>query len=162
MGTPAGLERSHILRDPRLLLAYGLGSGLAPVAPGTFGTLAAVPVYLLLMQLPWYAYLTILALMLVWGVRLCGYAAGVSGDHDSGGVVWDEWVGFLLTMTVAPPGWLWIGAGLCLFRLFDIWKPWPIRAVDRSVGGGLGVMLDDVLAGAYAWLVLQGLSRVLV
>lgn len=81
--------------------------------------------------------------------------------HDHGGIVWDEFVGFWLTMLVAPPGWGWIVVGFLLFRLFDILKPFPISYFDRHIKGGLGIMLDDALAGSFAWLVLQLLVRAL-
>lgn len=143
-----------LLRDPGHLLALGFGSGLAPRAPGTFGTLAAVPVYLLCAQLPLMIYLLVTAIAFVLGVYLCGRTARALGVHDHPGIVWDEVVGYLLTMALAPPGWLWVVMGFACFRLFDIWKPWPIRVLDRSVHGGLGIMLDDLLAGAAAALVL--------
>lgn len=139
-----------LLRDPGHLLALGFGSGLAPRAPGTFGTLAAIPVYLLCAPLPPALYLLMVAAAFALGVYLCGRTARALGVHDHPGIVWDEVVGYLLTMAFAPPGWPWIVLGFVCFRLFDIWKPWPIRAFDRSVHGGLGIMLDDVLAGAAA------------
>ncbi len=147
------------LRNPVHLLAFGFGSGCAPFAPGTFGTLAAVPVYLLLSYLPLAGYLIVLALVSLAGIWICGQTAKDLGVHDHGGIVWDEFAGFFLTMMAAPAGLLWIGIGFLLFRLFDIWKPWPIRWADRQVGGGLGIMLDDLIAGAYAWILLQLLAR---
>jgi phosphatidylglycerophosphatase A len=148
-----------LLRDPGHFLALGFGSGLAPRAPGTFGTLAAVPLYLLCAQLPLYVYLLAVVAAFVLGVYLCGRTARALGVHDHPGIVWDEVVGFLVTMMFAPPGWWWIVLGFAAFRLFDIWKPWPIRALDRSVHGGLGIMLDDVLAGLAAALCLEILHR---
>ena len=147
-----------LLRDPGHLLALGFGSGLAPRAPGTIGTLAAIPVYLLCAQLPLLAYLLVIAATFVMGVYLCGRTARALGVHDHPGIVWDEVVGYLLTMAFAPPGWQWVAAGFVCFRLFDIWKPWPIRVLDRSVHGGLGIMLDDLLAGLVAGLVLLGIA----
>lgn len=119
------------------------------------GTLAAIPLYLLLASLPLWGYLLALLLVSVVGVWLCGESSRRLGVHDHGGIVWDEFAGFLLTMTAAPQGWVWIVAGFVLFRLFDIWKPWPVRVADRKVHGGLGIMLDDWLAGIYAWILLQ-------
>lgn len=148
-----------LLRDPGHFLALGFGSGLAPHAPGTFGTLAAIPVYLLCVQLPPEGYLLALAVALLLGVYLCGRTARTLGVHDHPGIVWDEVAGFLLTMAWAPRGWAWVVAGFVLFRLFDIWKPWPIRALDRSVHGGLGIMLDDLLAGLAAAMGLELLRR---
>jgi len=144
------------LRNWRHLLAFGLGSGLSPFAPGTFGTLVAVPLYLLLAQLPPWDYAAAVLAAFAFGVWLC---ASVSRDlrvHDPGGIVWDEFVGYWITMFLLPVRWEWILAGFLLFRLLDIWKPWPIRWVDRNVRGGLGVMLDDVLAGAAGCLILHG------
>lgn len=142
-------------RNPLHLLAFGLGSGGLPKAPGTFGTLAAIPLYLLLQPLSLTAYLLIILSMFLFGVWLCDRVSTDLGVHDHGGIVWDEWVGFLITMIAAPQGWQWLLAGFALFRLFDIWKPWPIGLLDKRVGGGLGIMLDDVLAGIYGLAVMQ-------
>lgn len=156
--TPAPISPA-LLRDPGHFLALGFGSGIAPFAPGTFGTLAAIPVYLLCAQLPLLLYLLVVAASFVLGVYLCGRTAQALGVHDHPGIVWDEVVGYLLTMTFAPPGWLWLVLGFVLFRGFDILKPWPIRVLDRSVHGGFGIMIDDILAGVAAALVLELLRR---
>jgi len=150
-----------LLRDPGHLLALGFGSGLAPRAPGTFGTLVAVPVYLLCAQLPLVTYLSVVVAAFVLGVYLCGRTARALGVHDHPGIVWDEVVGYLLTMAWAPSGWLWVVLGFIFFRLFDILKPWPIRVLDRSVHGGLGIMIDDALAGVLAAACLAGFARAL-
>lgn len=147
---------AHLLRDPVHFLALGFGSGLSPIAPGTFGTLAAVPIYLLLQLLPLPTYLVVTALLFVFGVFICDISARKLGVHDHPGIVWDEVVGYLVTMIAAPVGWYWVLVGFVLFRLFDILKPWPIRFIDRHVEGGLGIMLDDLLAGVMAALLLQG------
>jgi phosphatidylglycerophosphatase A len=97
----------------------------------------------------------IVALLALAGITICGQAASRLGVHDHPGIVWDEIVGYLVTMAFAPSGWLWIGLGFVLFRLFDIVKPWPIRWCDRQVGGGLGIMLDDLLAGVLSAALLQ-------
>ncbi len=149
-----------VLTSPVHFLAFGFGSGLSPKAPGTMGTLAAIPLYLLLMNLPLTGYLLAVLLISVAGVWICGESSRRLGVHDHGGIVWDEFAGFLLTMTAAPQGWMWIVLGFALFRLFDIWKPWPVRVADRQLHGGLGIMLDDILAGIYAWLVLQAVAYV--
>ena len=149
-----------VLTSPVHFLAFGFGSGLSPKAPGTMGTLAAIPLYLLLMNLPLTGYLLAVLLISVAGVWICGESSRRLGVHDHGGIVWDEFAGFLLTMTAAPQGWQWIVLGFALFRLFDIWKPWPVRVADRQLHGGLGIMLDDILAGIYAWLVLQAVAYV--
>jgi phosphatidylglycerophosphatase A len=142
-------------RNPVHLLAFGLGSGAAPKAPGTFGTLAAIPLYLLIQPLSPVSYLALVVAMFLLGIWLCGRTSRDLGVHDHGGIVWDEWVGFLLTLWMAPTGFIWLLAGFVLFRLFDILKPWPIGWLDRHVSGGLGIMLDDVLAGLYGLALLQ-------
>lgn len=144
-----------VLSSPIHFLAFGFGSGLSPVAPGTVGTLMAVPLYLLMVRLPWAYYILLLLVAIAAGIWLCGESARLLGVHDHGGIVWDEFVGFWITMLFVPPQWLWIVLGFLLFRLFDIWKPWPIQIIDKQVAGGLGIMLDDILAGIYALLVLQ-------
>jgi phosphatidylglycerophosphatase A len=147
------------LKNPLHLLAFGFGSGLAPIAPGTFGTLVAIPPYLLLQSLPQTFYLGVVLFGFILGVWVCGRTSADLGVHDHGGIVWDEVVGYLLTMTLAPSGWGWVVVGFLLFRLFDILKPWPIRWFDQRVPGGFGIMLDDVLAGLYAGLVLWLIER---
>lgn len=142
-------------RRPHHWLAFGLGSGLAPWAPGTVGTLAAIPLYLVLAPLPVGWYLGALALLSALGVWICGRTADDLGCEDPSAIVWDEWAGYLLAMTAAPAGWPWVLGGFAAFRLFDIWKPWPIRAAERLRPAGLAIMLDDLLAGAMAWGVLQ-------
>lgn len=147
---PSRIDCKRVFGNPILLLAFGFGSGLAPRAPGTAGTLAAVPLYLLLSQLPFTAYVGLVLVSCVAGIWICGAAAKILAVHDHPGIVWDEFAGYLVTMLAAPPGWLWLVAGFLLFRLFDIWKPWPIRWVDRNLGGGLGIMLDDLIAALFA------------
>ncbi|MFA7619351.1 MAG: phosphatidylglycerophosphatase A [Thiohalomonadaceae bacterium] len=144
-----------LLRDPGHLLALGFGSGLMRFAPGTFGTLAAIPLYLLLQSLPLVVYLIVIVLLFVLGVWICGRTARALGVHDAPSIVWDEVVGYLLVMAAAPQGWGSVLLGFVLFRVFDIAKPWPIRWVDRRVTGGLGIMLDDLIAAIPAWLLLQ-------
>ena len=144
-----------ILSSPVHFLAFGFGSGLSPIAPGTVGTLMAVPLYLLMVRLPWIYYILLLLVAIAVGIWLCGESARLLGVHDHGGIVWDEFVGFWITMLFIPSEWLWIVLGFVLFRLFDVWKPWPIRFIDKQVHGGLGIMLDDILAGLFALAVLQ-------
>ncbi len=136
-------------------LAQGFGAGRLPYAPGTFGTLVAVPVYLLLSPLAPIVYAAAVMGLFALGVWLAEVTGHDLGAHDHPSIVWDEIVGYLITMFLAPPGWMWMVAGFFLFRLFDIWKPYPIRLVDRRLANGLGCLLDDVLAGVYALLVLQ-------
>jgi phosphatidylglycerophosphatase A len=144
-----------IMANPVHLLAFGFGAGCSPKAPGTMGTLLAVGIYLPLERLPLAAYLGVLLAVTVFGFWVCDRASKDLGVHDHPGIVWDEIAGFLLTMTAAPQGWAWIAAGFVLFRLFDIWKPWPIGWLDRRVGGGFGIMLDDLVAGLFAAICLQ-------
>lgn len=139
-------------------LAFGLGSGAAPKAPGTFGTIAAIPLFLLLAQLPLWAYIVVLVASFALGVYLCEQTSKDMGVHDHGGIVWDEFVGFWIAMTALPFHWAWILAGFLLFRLFDILKPWPISWLDKRVHGGFGIMIDDVLAGIFALVVLQAVN----
>lgn len=146
------------LKNPVHFLALGFGSGLAAKAPGTFGTLAAIPLYLLMAQLPlaWYLGLTLLSVLA--GIYICDKAAKDMGVHDHGAIVWDEVAGLLITMIAAPVGWVWLLVGFGLFRFFDIIKPWPIRWLDAKVEGGFGIMIDDVLAGFFAFIGLQILA----
>ena len=146
------------LANPVHLLAFGFGSGVMPKAPGTWGTVVAIPLFLLLQGLPIMAYLAVVLLTAIVGVWLCHVAAKDLGVHDHPGIVWDEIVGYLITMIAAPPGWLWLLIGFVLFRLFDILKPWPIRAIDNGVDGGLGIMLDDIIAGVMSLACLQLLA----
>ena len=123
--------------------------------PGTAGTVIAIPVYLLLQPLPLNVYIALVVALFLVGIPICAHTARRMGVHDHPAIVWDEIVGYLVTMMFAPPGWLWIAAGFVLFRVFDIAKPWPIRLLDRNVGGGFGIMVDDLLAGIFAAAVLQ-------
>jgi len=149
------LTASEILKDPVLLLAFGFGSGLAKKMPGTLGTLAAIPLYLLLMQTPVAVYGIFTLLSVVFGILICEQASKKLDVHDFGGIVWDEIAGFLVTMIGLPFSWQSLLAGFVLFRLFDIVKPWPIKWLDKHVEGGLGIMMDDVLAGVFAALILR-------
>jgi len=142
-------------RSPVQFFAFGLGSGLSPKAPGTAGTLAAIPLYLLVADIGLPVYTTLLGLACLVGVYLCGAASRELGVHDHGGIVWDEFVGFWITMWAVPLTWQTVLAGFLLFRLFDIAKPWPISALDKRVGGGFGIMVDDVIAGMFSCLLLH-------
>ena len=144
--------------NPVHLLALGFGSGAAPKAPGTCGTLVAVILYWPLSQLNLNQYLLMVLVTCVVGIYLCGKTAEDLGVHDHGSIVWDEFAGFWITMIAAPVGWVWVLIGFVLFRFFDIIKPWPINWIDKKVTGGVGIMLDDVVAGVMAALVLQGLA----
>ncbi|WP_295874782.1 phosphatidylglycerophosphatase A [uncultured Zhongshania sp.] len=145
----------RLLKNPVHLLSVGFGSGLATKAPGTFGTLAALPFWYVLQFLSPANYIIVLILAFAAGVYFCGETAKALGVHDHGGIVWDEFVGLWIALFLVPVNIFWIALGFALFRLFDIWKPWPIRVLDAKVHGGFGIMIDDVLAGVYAFLVLQ-------
>jgi phosphatidylglycerophosphatase A len=144
----------NIFRDPVLFVAFGFGAGLAKKAPGTFGTLVGIPIYLLLAAAGPAFYVVSLIALTLGGIWICQKASDRLGVHDHQGIVLDEIVGFLITMVAVPLSWQAILIGFSLFRLFDIVKPWPIRIVDERVRGGLGIMMDDVLAGVLAALVL--------
>ncbi|MCG7981663.1 MAG: phosphatidylglycerophosphatase A [Candidatus Thiodiazotropha lotti] len=147
------------MANPVHLLAFGFGFGLAPKAPGTFGTLVGIPFYLLMQPLPLVYYLIITAVAFLLGIWICQQTSRDLGVHDHGGIVWDEIVGYLVTMTFAPSGWVWLMIGFILFRFFDIVKPWPIRWVDQRVEGGFGIMVDDLIAGVFAAICLALLNQ---
>jgi phosphatidylglycerophosphatase A len=150
--------RQFLFAHPAHFLALGFGSGLARVAPGTWGTLAALPLYFLLSVFDASVYWSLTALALVAGVWICDIAGRNLGVPDHGGIVWDEIAAFLMVLPFAPQtGWGLLLAFL-LFRLFDIWKPFPIAWFDGHLKGGFGVMFDDVLAAGYSILCLWGVS----
>ena len=151
-----GISFNH-LKDPVVLIAVGFGSGLAPKAPGTAGTLVAIPLYLLMQPLPLISYLLITTCLFIAGIWICAYAAEKLGVHDHPSIVFDEIVGYLITMIAAPEGWQLIIVGFVLFRLLDAIKPWPISWFDRNITGGMGIMVDDVVAGIVALAIIQGL-----
>ncbi len=152
---------AQVLRDPVHWLAFGFGLGLAPKAPGTFGSLLGILAWWLTpAQLVWQ--LAIGVAILAAGVWICGESARRLGVHDHGGIVWDEIAGMYLTLLAVGPEPAWILAAFLLFRLFDIWKPWPIRDLDHSLQGGLGIMLDDVIAALYAVGILLIFQRILI
>jgi|TARA_B110000438_G_scaffold116868_1_gene114279 phosphatidylglycerophosphatase A len=148
---------SSVWRNPIHFVAYGFGSGAIPIAPGTAGTLVAVIIYLLLPQISPLIYVSLLLISFVFGVWICGKTAQDIGIKDPSGIVWDEFVGYWITMFMAPSGWIWVIIGFVLFRLLDIVKPWPIKWADKQIGGGMGIMLDDVLAGIMAALSIQAI-----
>jgi len=149
------LTVEQIMLSPVLFLAFGFGSGLAKKAPGTFGTLAAVPIYLLLVQTNSLIYSGATIVCSIVGIWICGRAAELLGEHDFGGIVWDEIAGLLVTMWFVTFSWQNLIMGFVLFRIFDIVKPWPIKWVDQKVSGGVGIMLDDVIAGIFSGFILM-------
>ncbi|MFI7916206.1 phosphatidylglycerophosphatase A [Acinetobacter baumannii] len=134
----------------------GFGSGLAPKAPGPFGSAFAllfVPIWL---SLGFTLSLIAILIMSVVGIYICGQTAKILDVHDDGRIVWDEFAGqsitFLPLLYLQQINWIWVITGFILFRIFDVWKPWPIRVIDRQVHGGFGIMLDDIIAGVWAAL----------
>ena len=152
-------EPKIILRDPVHFLAFGFGSGLSPKAPGTMGTLVALPFVFLLLHMSLWAYLCSVLMLSALGIYICGESAQRLNSHDHPGIVWDEFAGMAITMIAVTPSWLNLLMGFVLFRCFDIFKPWPIREVDHRLSGGLGIMLDDMLAGMASCFLLHGLIR---
>lgn len=152
--------RRAALRTPAGFFAFGFGAGLARRAPGTMGTLVAVPFAWMLKQLPAAWYLPAVALLFAVGVYLCGAASRELGRKDPGGIVWDEMVGYWLTVAFLPVTWVWWLAAFVSFRFFDIVKPWPITLAEKRLGGGLGIMFDDILAALYAMAVLAIMHQV--
>jgi len=144
-----------ILANPIHLVAFGFGAGLSPKAPGSVGTIVAVLIYLVLPSMPPIIYAGLVLLSFFFGIWICGKTAEDLGVHDHGGIVWDEFVGYWITMFMAPSGLFWVLLGFVFFRLLDIFKPWPIKWADKELAGGLGIMLDDVLAGIMAALGMQ-------
>jgi phosphatidylglycerophosphatase A len=149
-----------VLAHPAHLLAFGFGSGLAPKAPGTVGTVLGLPLFWLIVaavpDLPNQLILVVAAFLFgVWACARTGRALGVA---DHGGMVWDEIVAFALVLLFTPAGWGWTALAFVLFRVFDIAKPWPIRIADRRLKNGFGVMFDDLLAALYAVAALKGLQ----
>ncbi|MEO8402341.1 MAG: phosphatidylglycerophosphatase A [Gammaproteobacteria bacterium] len=147
-----------VWEKPTHFIAFGFGSGAIPVAPGTFGTLVAIPFYLAFQNLPLSIYFIIILLITIGSMWLCERVSNEIKVEDHQGMCLDEIVGYLVTMLAAPHGLKWIILGFILFRIFDIWKPWPINIVDQRVHGGIGVILDDVLAGVYSMIVLKILT----
>lgn len=147
LGTPAGF------------LAFGFGSGLSNHAPGTVGTIAALPFALLLNLLPQFAWLLACAGLFLLGVFVCDVTARALGSKDPGGIVWDEMVAMWLTLVFVPDTWPWWLAAFVLFRVFDILKPWPVSLVEKRFAGGLGIMIDDLVAALMAMAVLAVAMR---
>lgn len=150
-----------VFTNPIHFTAFGFGAGAVPFAPGTWGTLMAIPFYYLMQDLNLMVYALITLAVIVLGTYVSHVTEKDLGVPDHSGIVIDEIAGYLVTMFAAPKGWLWILLGFILFRIFDIWKPFPIRYLDQHVPGGAGIMLDDIIAGIYAWLVLWGIILVL-
>ena len=143
-------------RDPRVLVAVGFGSGFAPRAPGTAGSIAAVAVWwACIAPLAPAAQIVVLVFATAIGIYCVAGACRVADVGDDSGIVFDEWLGMWIALIAVPRQWLAVMIAFLLFRLFDIWKPWPIGWIDRRVRGALGIVLDDIIAGGLAFVVLQ-------
>ncbi len=145
---------NSLFRPPSNFLAFGFGVGLSPIAPGTLGSLVALPLVWLLKDTTDLVYLSLALVLFLAGVRICSVAAKSLGVHDHPGIVWDEIVGILLVFMLVPVTATTLIAGFLLFRFFDIVKPWPISKLDSNVHGGLGIMVDDVAAGLASAILL--------
>lgn len=153
------------IKNPVHFLALGFGSGLLKPAPGTWGTLMAVPLYILFMHVnpyPTEGLLVLSLLTFVFGIYICGRTAQDIGEHDHGAIVWDEIAGYFVSLIALPATWTNIVLAFLLFRFFDIIKPWPIKLIDQKVHGGFGIMFDDILAGIMACAVLHLLQPFLM
>ena len=153
------ISPKFLFSHPAHFLAFGFGAGLSPYAPGTVGTLVAFPLFFLLRGLDPAIYFTLVAVLYAVGIWFCDVAGKSLGVPDHGGIVWDEIVAMLLVLPFAPQTPAGFVAAFLLFRLFDIWKPFPIRYADRHIHGGFGVMFDDLLAAIYAIVCLLFLVR---
>ncbi len=150
-----------LISHPVHFLSLGLGTGLSPKAPGTLGTLVGFPLFWIIKDHPLSQQLIIIAFLFLLGIYLCDMTGKALGVADHGGIVWDEIVAMMLVLTVTPLSLQWYLVAFALFRLFDIWKPFPIRQCDATLKGGFGVMFDDLLAAIYAILALKGLMWML-
>lgn len=147
-----------VLREPVHLFAFGFGAGLSPYAPGTCGTLVAVPIVIFVAQFGWWVHCAFAIAAAAVGMYICGESARRMDVHDHPGIVWDEITGYTVTMLAAPSDAYWLLGGFVIFRFFDIVKPWPIREADHSLTGGLGIMLDDIIAGVFAGAILLAIK----
>jgi phosphatidylglycerophosphatase A len=147
---PAEKLSASLLAQPVHLIAFGFGAGLVPKAPGTAGTLIAVVPAWLIAAWSWQAKAVFILVLFIFGVWICGESARRLQSHDHPAIVWDEVVGYLATCLVLPAEPLWLLVAFVLFRFFDIVKPWPIRDLDHRLHGGIGIMLDDIVAAAFA------------
>jgi len=149
------IDWHFVIAHPAHTIAFSFGAGLMPIAPGTFGTLAALPMYVFLRGMFSSVLLILVWFMLVLiGIWACEKVARQIGVKDYGGVCWDETVAFLAVLYFVPDTWFWWGLAFGLFRLFDITKPYPIAYFDSRIKNGFGVMLDDLLAALYTIVVL--------
>ncbi|MFW0097213.1 MAG: phosphatidylglycerophosphatase A [Coxiella endosymbiont of Haemaphysalis qinghaiensis] len=150
-----------IWANPIEFIACGFGVGAIPCIPGTCGTMLGVLFYLFLSQFSLLTYSIIALVLFIFGVIICDITNRHFGTFDHPAIVWDEIVGFLFVMITIPKIWYFILTGFILFRIFDIWKPWPINWLEKNIGGGFGVMIDDIMAVLYAWVILIIIVKVL-
>lgn len=150
-----------LLVNPVHFCSFGFGTGYSPYAPGTLGTVAGVLIYMFIQDLAIIHYLLVTLIFFVSGIMMCGYTTKALEIDDHPAIVWDEVVGYLITMCYAPSGWWWIVAGFVLFRFFDILKPWPVSLADKRIKGGIGIMLDDIIAGIYSLTIMQIIAYIL-
>ena len=147
------------LKRPHQFFGLGFGLGLAPKAPGTFGTFAALPFIFITMHYPLWLQVVFAVVISIFGLWVCGKTADDLGVHDHPAIVWDEVAGFYITMIGAVISWQSLLVGFALFRFFDIVKPGPIGVLDKRLHGGLGIMADDVLAGIFSLICVQALFK---
>lgn len=158
----AAIDTGFVTRHPAHFIALGFGAGLVPVAPGTAGTLVAYPIFFLLFgALALWAQLAVVATLFALGVWACAVTGRHLGVVDHGVIVWDEVAAMLLVLVFTPFGWAWYGIAFAIFRVMDIWKPFPIRLADRKIKNGFGVMFDDLLAAIYSIAILLILERLM-
>ncbi|WP_395341008.1 phosphatidylglycerophosphatase A [Ningiella sp. W23] len=151
------LRKRVSLLNPDHFFGLGFGSGLVPIMPGTFGSLAALPILILMAYLPLSYFLMVTVISAVVGIRFCQKTSDSLKLHDHGSIVWDEIVGMMVVFIAIPITTVNLLIGFLLFRFFDILKPWPIRLFDKKVHGGLGIMLDDIVAGLIACACMHAL-----
>ncbi|MCX8581937.1 phosphatidylglycerophosphatase A [Gilliamella sp. B3482] len=150
------------LTNPIHFLAVGLGSGLSPIMPGTMGSLMAIPLWLLFLGLQPALYWVFILVTFVFGCYICQKTSDDTHTHDSGHIVWDEFVGMWITLYFIPQfSILWVTIAFVAFRLFDMAKPWPIRWFDKRVPGGFGIMVDDVIAAIFSSLSVYVLTFII-
>lgn len=151
---PINFKSMTVLERCIVFCGVGFGSGLLPKAPGTFGSAFALLFVPVFMAIGFNASVIAIIIMSLMGIYICGRTADIMGVHDDGRIVWDEFAGqsmtFLPLIYLGLMNWVWLLVGFGLFRLFDVWKPWPIRVIDRQVDGGFGIMFDDLIAGLWA------------
>ena len=152
---PNSPDLKFLFKHPANFLALGFGSGLAQKAPGTFGTIVGLPLYWLLSGYTFYIQLLLITIAFIAGIYICDVAGKLIGVSDHGSIVWDEIVAMMLVLTITPNTFIWWIVAFLLFRLFDIWKPFPINLCDAKLKGGFGVMIDDLIAAFYAMIIIK-------